>query len=357
MPVRDGTSPGAAEAHAAVFDLVGIKATHARAAERAGVVERRFQIAEDVVVLRFAGPALTDLLTPAFAHLAPQGENEPSLIINLWDSASTGVEHPPLPSVPADAPFGAFYYYTEPPYRALYQPGPRALSVLNTETRQAWYWVEGAGNLSHWECAAPARHILQWYVSSTGRQQVHGGAVGTTEGGVLLVGKGGSGKSTATLSTLNSDLLYAGDDYVAVEIDDPPVVHSLYSSGKVEPHHLERLPHLAPAVWNPDKLETEKAVIYVQQHWPERTSRGFPLRAVLIPKVAADRRESRITEASRASALAALAPSTIFQLHPSGQEALAVMARVVARVPTHTLELGSDIEGIPRVISKFLEGQ
>ncbi|MBA2568158.1 MAG: serine kinase [Actinobacteria bacterium] len=355
--MREGASPGAADAQAAVFDLDGIVGTHARAVGQMGVVEHRFQIADEVVTLRFAGAALVDLLTPAFAHLAVEEGSKPGLVINLWDSISTGVEAPPLPSIPADAPFGAFYYYEERPYRALFQPGPRALSMFDADAREAWYWVEGAANLSHWECAAPARHILQWYVRSTGRQQVHGGAVGTPDGGVLLVGKGGSGKSTATLSTLNSDLLYAGDDYVAVQIDDPPVVHSLYSSGKVEPHHLGRLPHLGSAVWNQDKLQTEKAVVYVHQHWPERTSRGFPLRAVLIPKVAADRPESRITEASRAMALAALAPSTIFQLHPSGQEALAAMARVVERVPTHTLELGSDIAGIPRAISELLGGQ
>lgn len=353
--MTDALPPPVAETQAAVFDLEGIVAIHAAAVEHTGIVERRFEVARDTVALRFAGPALTDLLTPAFAHLAPRSDADPRLVVNLWDSESAGQSDPPLPAVPADAPFGAFYYYAEPPYRALYQPGPRALSLLDTDRSEAWYWVESAGNLSHWECAAPARHILQWYVASTGRQQVHGGAVGTQDGGVLLVGKGGSGKSTATLSTLGSELLYAGDDYVAVEIDEPPEVHSLYSSGKVEPHHLERLPHLRPAVWNLDKLETEKAVVFVHEHWPERTIRGFPLRAVLIPKVAADRPASRITEASRAAALAALAPSTIFQLHPSGGEALAAMARVVERVPTYTLELGSDIDGIPRVISEFLE--
>lgn len=351
--MNEATPGGVADAQG-LFDLEGVAETFAAASERTGVVERRFEIAGDLVALRFAGGALTDLLTPAFEHLAASGGGEPRLAIHLWDSVSTGTRPPALPQVPSEGPFGAFYYYAEPPYRVLYQPGPRALSMLDTERSHAWYWVEGAANLSHWECAAPARHILQWFLGATGRQQVHGGAVGTPEGGVLLVGKGGSGKSTATLSTLNSDLLYAGDDYVAVELGETPVVHSLYSSGKVEPHHLERLPYLRRAIWNADRLDSEKAVIYVQQGWPEKTSRGFPLRAVFIPKVAAERIESRIGEATRAAALAALAPSTIFQLHPSGQEALAAMARVLERVPTYTLELGSDIDGIPRVISKFL---
>jgi hypothetical protein len=347
-------TPGSVANAEARFDVDGIVEAFGVASAGAGIVERTFEVAGDLVALRFAGDALPGLLTPAFEHLAARGQGDARLTIHLWESASTDTAPPPLPSLPTDGAFGTFYYYAEPPYRVLYQPGPRALSMLHTERKHAWYWVERADNLSHWECAAPARHILQWYLGSTGRQQVHGGAVGTADGGVLLVGKGGSGKSTATLSTLNSDLLYAGDDYVAVELGEQPVVHSLYSSGKVEPPHLERLPFLRRAIWNADRLASEKAVVYVQQGWPERTIRSFPLRAVFIPRVAAERPESRIVEASRAAALAALAPSTIFQLHPSGQEALAAMARVVERVPTYTLELGSDIDGIPRVISDFL---
>jgi hypothetical protein len=335
--------------------LEQVATTFTAAADAAGaVVARDFRIAGASVRLLFAGEALAELLTPALAHVAAHAVERPALTVHLWDSRSTQTDPPPLPPAPSEGPFGAFYYYGEPPWRVLYQPGPSALSVFNSDARHAWYWVDRGDNLSHWESAAPIRHITQWWLASRGQQQVHGGAVGTPDGGVVVVGRGGSGKSTAALSTLDSDLFYAGDDYVAVELDSRPFVHSLYSSGKVEPHHLERLPHLRRAVWNADKLETEKAVVFVHDHWPDRTIAGFPLKAVLVPKVVASRPESRLAPASRAAALAALAPSTIFQLHPSGKQALAAMARVVERVPTFTLELGSDIPSIPRVISEFL---
>ena len=67
-------------------------------------------------------------------------------------------------------------------------------------------------------------------------------AVGQAAGGVLLVGAGGSGKSTCALSCLTSDLLYAGDDYVAVELRPEPRVLSLFCSGKLEPDHAALLP-------------------------------------------------------------------------------------------------------------------
>ena len=166
---------------------------------------------------------------------------------------------------------------------------------------------------------------------------------------MLLVGKGGSGKSTVALSSLGSELLYAGDDYVAVTLEPTPRVQSLYSSAKLEPHHVrEFLPDLVPLV--------------VERRAPRR-GEGGPVRARALPG-AHDRgvpasgrcrseghpghvRAARIVPASRAAALAALAPSTIFQLHTADQTALSAMSRLVARVPCYGLELGSDVKAIP----------
>jgi len=66
--------------------------------------------------------------------------------------------------------------------------------------------------------------------------------------------------------------------------------------------------------------------------------------------------ESRVVPVSRAAAFAALAPSTIFQLHTAGPETLSMMSSLIERVPCHGLELGSDIPGIPRAIFDFIAG-
>ena len=217
--------------------------------------------------------------------------------------------------------------------------------------------VEGVQTVS------PAHHALilaahGWKENPLGTRgylQVHGASVGTPDGGVLLVGRGGSGKSTVALSSLGSELLYAGDDYVAVAVEPAPRVQSLYSSGKLEPYHAHGLlPHLLPLLSNAERLESEKAVLYVHEHFPEQTTSGFPLAAVFVPRVRASQRESRIVEASRAEAFAALAPSTILQLHTADSTAFAAMKKLVARVPCYGLEVGSDVAGIPGVIADFL---
>lgn len=339
----------------------GLAESFAAAGEAAGAVSAdRLAIAEASVSLRFASPALRERLTPAFAHLAepPDGDSaRPDLTIHLWDSASTGAEPPPRPRVPEDHAPGALYHFREPPLRGVYQPGVETLSILDLETGVAWHWVADAFEQPYWDQACPIRQLLFWWLGSRGYLQVHGAAVGTASAGALVVGKAGSGKSTVALSSLGSELLYAGDDYVAVAVEPSPRVQSLYSSGKLEPDHVhELLPHLLPLLANAERLESEKAVVYVHEHFPEQTTPGFPLSAVLVPRVAAGRRESRITETSRAAAFAALAPSTILQLHTADSSALAAMSELIARVPCHALELGSDVAAIPGAIGDFLTG-
>jgi hypothetical protein len=78
---------------------------------------------------------------------------------------------------------------------------------------------------------------------------------------------------------------------------------------------------------------------------------------VLIPRVVAREPDTRLVPASAPAALAALAPSTIFQLYPPQKNALAAMAALVRAVPCFSLELGSDIDRIPEAIVELVEAR
>jgi hypothetical protein len=325
-----------------------------------GATADRHAVAGAQVLLRFASPELRESLAPAFAHLACPGApagGPYSLTVNLWDSATTGAPPPARPPVPVDVAPGALFHFQEASIRGAYQPGLETLSVFDAGSGVAWHWVADAAAQPYWDKACPIRQILSWWLALRGSIQLHGAAVGTGSVGVLLVGKGGSGKSTTALSTLGSDLRYAGDDYVAASVDPDPWVHSLYNSGKLEPDHLHGLlPHLVPLVANLDERADEKAVIYVQQHFPEQTTEGFALGSILVPTIQPAQRESRIISTSRAAAFAALAPSTMLQLHTADSRAWQAMSRLVARVPCFGLELGSDVAAIPGLIGEFIAG-
>lgn len=352
-----GSSRHVADAPAAVAEpaladwIEGIDASFAAAAG-AGEAGRAFRLAGTVISLRSAGDAMLDRLGTAFAHLADASGDEPDLTALLWDSRSAGVEPPPLPPTDPDEPRGAVFYAEAGSLQVAYQPGLSLLSALDSQRGIAWFWCLDAASLPFWELAAPLRQILHWWLGRSGLMLLHGAAVGTREGGVLLVGRGGSGKSTSALSCLTSELLYAGDDYVAVRGEPDPWVYSLYSSGKLEPGHATLLTHLPQASFPGDGLDEEKAVFYVHERFPARMCHGFPLRAVLVPRVTGT--EPRFLPVKPAEALRALAPSTLLQLHPARPDALPRMARLLQRVPTYSFEAGGSIEEIPKAIERFL---
>jgi hypothetical protein len=326
----------------------------AQAADRLGCTDRRYTFAGETVTVRFAGEEMLTRLAPSFSHLGSGASGDPGLTINVWESASSGVEAPPMPGerIEADED-GPFYYYEGGGVQAMSRWG--TLSVLNVDSAEAWFWAPAASEIVSWDWAVPFRAILHWWLGRAGVLQVHGGAVGVPEGGVLLVGRGGSGKSTTALACLAAGLRYAGDDFVAISTRPDPQVHSLYGSGKVEPGHLRRFPDLAKAVSNPDQGPREKSIVFVEDVHPGAAIHGFPLRAVLVPRVVARSPETRLLPTSGATALAALAPSTLFLLHPSTPEAFAELAKLVRSVPCFSLELGSDIDRIPDAIVELLQ--
>jgi hypothetical protein len=296
---------------------------------------------------------MLDLLGKAFTHLAAEEPLDGGLTIDIWDTATSGVPGPPILGEPSDDRLGPFYYFEENGVRALSRW--ETLSVLDFDSQRAWFWIEDPTRMRSWDWAAPLRAILHWWLGHHGMLQVHGGAVGIPEGGVMVVGRGGSGKSTTTLACLSSGLRYAGDDFVALAGKSEPWVHSLYGSGKLEPHHLARFPTLQTWVSNPVREADDKVIVFADEAAPGVAINGFPLRAVLVPRVVAQQPESRLKPISPAAALAALAPSTVLLLYPPAPGGLARMADLLKRVPCMSLELGSDVNQIPDAILGFLE--
>jgi hypothetical protein len=194
---------------------------------------------------------------------------------------------------------------------------------------------------------------LHGWLSRRGLQYIHAAAVGTEAGGALLVGKGGSGKSTTALTCLDSDLTYVSDDYCLLSTTPEPRAYSLYSSAKLKPDNT-RLPHLLPLVHNRDRAPDEKPFVLLQQHFPEKLVSSLPIKVILVPQVTGQV-DTAVRPVSAAIALLALAPSTIFQLPGATSAKFKEMAALVKTVPCYTLALGTDLAQIPQVIAQTLQ--
>lgn len=315
-------------------------------------VERSYNVGGYRIRLSFSGAALLSLST-ALEHLATDDHLTPDLTICLWDSESTGQRMIDRPWQEEDfLARGVIQgYNTERIYTA-FQHGSGAVSVLDKERNTAVFWAPDH-RLPYWEYGSPLRSILHWWLLGKGLQLVHAAAVGNASGGVLIGGKGGSGKSTTALTCLESNLSYVGDDYTLLGFDSGPVVHSLYNSAKLNSDHVQRFPALLPKVANPERLADEKALLFVNEHYPAKVATRLPVRAVLLPRVTGIP-ETRWKRVSVAMTLAALAPSTIFQLPRAGNEAFQFLAAFVRQLPCFSLEVGTDLSAIPLVIEQLL---
>jgi hypothetical protein len=319
----------------------------------AGRIDRCYRLAGYVVRLCFAGDALVPVFSPALSHLATAAAAPADLTICMWDSASTGVRMPPTPWRQHYAVRGEVQGFNTARVYTVYDHQSCELSILDTTRNLAVLWVSEPGRIPYWVKGAPLRTILHWWMSSHGRQLVHGAAVGTSDGGVLIVGKGGSGKSTTALACLESGLLYAGDDYVLVSADPMPQAFSLYSTAKLVPEQLDAFPRLAGYVDNADRLVSEKALFFINGARAVQLSAGFALKAVLVPRVTGIR-DTILRKASPAASLLALAPSTILGHPRSGQAEFRFLAGLVKRLPAYVLECGTDLTQIPQAISDLL---
>ena len=314
-----------------------------------------YEVAGLRIHLRFAGSALVSQLTPALAHLAVP-PCEPDLTICLWDSASTGTKM-------VSPPWAQDRYvvrsevrgYNDERIHTAFDLWSGVLSMMDRKHDLGLFWTRDASQLPAYERGAPLRTILHWWMGQHGCQFVHAGAVGTDRGGVLLVGRGGSGKSTTSVVCLDSELRYASDDYCLLAPEPAPHIHSLYNSAKLDVTHMRQaLPHLERIISNPEEMEAEKALFFFHQHCPEKIATSFPAKAILMPRVT-HRKETELVRISPMAALKALAPSTIFQLSGAGKEAFQTMAEFVKQVPCHRLDVGTDLERIPPAILGFLE--
>jgi hypothetical protein len=317
-------------------------------------IDRVYRIAGYNVRLSFAGMSLLPYICPALEHLSIETAAPPHLTISLWDTTSTGAEMPPPPWSLSDYGVrGEIAGYNNDRISTCFKHGSGAVSLLDSSLNQAIFWVRDADQLPYWEKGAPLLNILHWWMSQHGRLLVHGAAVGNDQGAALIVGRGGSGKSTTALACLSSGLLYLGDDYTIIETRPSPVVHSLYATAKVDVNQVNAFPHLLPKIRNSGALASEKALMFLSPYYNKQMIPDLPVRAILVPRVTGGL-QTQLKKISAAAALTALAPSTIFQLPRAGESNFKIVAQFVSKVPCYTLECGTNLAQIPEVVLSAL---
>jgi hypothetical protein len=310
--------------------------------------------------IRHLYPAVLPALRPALRHLEVNpptaSDQEPDFTIVTWEQTADLPPAPaPHPVMRETAKKHLLLLGSDQRYRAFDEDWLGTRTWIDFEQRIAYYCVRSAAALPYYETAAPLRALLNAVLSRHGRQLVHASAVGdAARGGLLLVGAGGSGKSSTALRCLGTRLGHLADDWCVITPGSPPRLASAYSSAKLRPANLVNFPSLAARVHNYDKLDEEKATVFLHEHFPESLLTGCRARAILAP-VVADREDTVVERVPGPVAWRAMVSCSLEQLPGVGRESLALMTAFSARLPAYWLHLGRDFAAIPGVLDRLLD--
>jgi hypothetical protein len=325
-----------------------------RAAQAMEPERHLFDIGGTRVCLEFAGPRLVPTITRALEHLRIDAQSSADFTVCLWDSESTGVDMVPPPcDWQSFTNRGDIWGFNSPRYRAAFHWVENSVNLMDRETNQGLFWVATAGQLPFWVHASPLRTHFHWWMEENDLQLLHAACVGDDDGAVLIVGKGGVGKSTTALTCLRDGLNYLADDYLIVGTDPRPTAYTLYSTAKLDADQVERFPGFRRFIDNADSLESEKAVMFLHPDFSAQIRQSMPLKAVLLPRVR-DQVGTDFSPADARSAQRAAAFTTLSQLPYAGRHTHDYLDRLTAALPKFNVELGSDLKQVASSLSEFL---
>jgi len=327
------------------------------AEDEAGQIQHDYLVAGVRIRLSFAGPALAQLLLPALAHRLVPLAGEADVVLHLWDSVSTGISMPP-------PPFGRHCFcergdirgFESIRFRSAFDPSDCALHLFDADSDTGLFWVQDAALLPYWTRAAPLRALFHWLFAARGGQLVHGAAVGTADGALLIAGKGGIGKSTTALACLDAGFDVAGDDYVLLTGGDSPAVHSLYRTIKVNEDTASRFPTLKANISDGRPTAGGGKGVILLDDSPRCAGRlvlAMPLRAVLAARFG-NEVSSRVEAIDRNLLTGAATYSCLAQLPGAGRDAVEMIAGIMERLPGGRLVLGTDLTVLPAALATYL---
>lgn len=327
-------------------------------------IKYSFTIADKNINFVLSNSVLASKLLPAFAHLKSSIDSLSDLTVYVWDSTVSGIplEKPSFERVENEEGINNGYGFnvqygdiTEPRFIYVDSDFP-FMCYYDPIKKEAYYWYKNADAIPYYEKGAPMHTLFDWWVETEGMLLTHAGAVGNKKGGVLIVGKGGQGKSTAAISSLwGDDLYYIADDYLILQNKPQPIVYSLYNTGKLNYDHLmEKLPHLIPFLENPKTAKDEKGLFFFHKSHPEKMISTLKLSSAVLPLVHFEK--ETITQPEKPMRLLiGLASSTIYQSSRGNKEKLNILTSTLSQLPCYTLSAGEDLSDIPKQLKKLIE--
>lgn len=234
---------------------------------------------------------------------------------------------------------------------AQYDPDRAYWWLLDRAAKFGALWARNLATLPDWEIVAPFRVLSHWALLPSAHTIAHAGAILAGDRALLLVGPGGSGKSTTVAAAARAGIPVLGDDLVVVGPGETGfVVHALHDAVKIGADSPIR-PHLDAAI-RASGASSGKTVYSLSDVSGQPMPASAPIAALVAVEVGGGSGSS-IAPESAASMLRALAPSTVFLLRGGEHQTVGKLSGLVRSTPCYRVRLGSDPLEAARTLAEW----
>jgi len=226
---------------------------------------------------------------------------------------------------------------------------------LRSSENLAVSWIDDAAHEPPYAHFRPFAEIFSAWFPTRGMVLLHAAAVGDDDGVVLLVGDGGSGKSTTAMVCHQAGLGFLGDDFCLLEAGSSPRAHSVYRSAKLRHDSAHRITDVDASARDGSG---EDHFFLVDE---EATIVCAPVRAIVAVRPSADPTGApRLERVTQDESFPLLLP-TALKVPSGGTDAyrlwLHAAHTLTHRVPAFRLELTWDTDQVVELVRRVLVTQ
>lgn len=284
----------------------------------------------------------------AFYCVNPASDDEsPSLVVYCFDAQSIGsLPSPPWKYSELDH-FGNFNSNGSNYYLHV-DVENSGLIAMDVASGWGIFYMNESARMPSWHIYSPLKELIHLWCLSRNMLLLHAGSVIDRFGNAsLLLGKGGTGKSTMTMQALALGLKSCGDDYVVVDVNKMQL-YALYrtlkwkdNSAVVRPDYLNEF----HSVWD---QRAQKSVFYAP-HTDEKVTGCADLVSLLVLQ----RGEGiRVSKLSFCEAITGVAFSSIAQSPAAASRFMTLVRQLLQQIAAWHYCIGFGAQDLIDAIEK-----
>ena len=233
-------------------------------------------------------------------------------------------------------------------------PENKTINAENPENKKYYFISEDFS----YEGLSKQGHLFVKLISQIVRTEhsalVHSAAVGIDNKGVLISAKGGSGKSTLSISCLTDNFQYVADDYLILnKVNNILYASPIYSMITLSSQIYKQLKNLK-ATFMCNNYNNTKYVFNISSY-DNKLAKGLPIRAIVFPNIA-NVKEPSIEKTDRNRAITQLVFSTSRQMNnDKNPQYIKLLISLIENLDFYQINLSTDLNKNVKILKNFIK--